>query len=130
MTPYEMVQEFHRVFDCSVDDLSEDTMSARIDLMDEEFYEVMGELFDLDGTLKTNVDREALAKELADLVYVINGSAIAWGIDLDKAVELVHESNMSKLFEDGRPRFRYPDGKVLKPPTYKSPDMSAAVKEL
>ena len=39
---------------------------------------------------------------------------------------LVHESNMSKLDEDGKP-IRREDGKVLKGPNYQPPDMSQAV---
>jgi len=36
---------------------------------------------------------------------------------------LVHDSNMSKLDEDGKPIFRE-DGKVLKGPNYRAPDLS------
>jgi hypothetical protein len=35
----------------------------------------------------------------------------------------VHESNMSKLGDDGQPMFRE-DGKVLKGPNYKAPDLT------
>ncbi len=43
--------------------------------------------------------------------------------DLDEALNRVHESNMSKLDEDGKPIYRE-DGKVLKGPNYKPPDLS------
>jgi hypothetical protein len=59
--------------------------------------------------------------------------------DVDKAIEaaegfyghntvydallLVHDSNMSKLDEDGNPIFRE-DGKVLKGPNYRAPDLT------
>ena len=36
---------------------------------------------------------------------------------------MVHDSNMSKLDEDGKPIFRE-DGKVLKGPNYRAPDLS------
>ena len=36
---------------------------------------------------------------------------------------MVHDSNMSKLDEDGKPIFRE-DGKVLKGPDYRAPDLS------
>ena len=143
MTPQQMVQEFHRVFGCSVDDLSEETKKARLTLIEEEYGEMLQELVDYESDLvgvdkegfflyplRSDVDREKLAKEMADLVYVIYGSAIAWGIDLDKAVELVHESNMSKVWPDGKPRYRPQDGKVMKPPTYIAPIMTSAVKEI
>ena len=41
---------------------------------------------------------------------------------IEKAVKLVHASNMSKLGEDGKPIFRG-DGKILKGPGYTPPDI-------
>ena len=62
-------------------------------------------------------------KELADLVYVCYQYAENMQWDLDGALDLVHQSNMSKLDEDGNPIYRE-DGKVLKGPNYKPPDLS------
>ena len=42
------------------------------------------------------------------------------------AYERVHESNMSKLGEDGKPVYRE-DGKVTKGPNYKAPDLTPVV---
>lgn len=67
-----------------------------------------------------------LAQELADLVYVAYGTAIAPGIDLDAAVSEVHRANMSKRDPDGRFLVRA-DGKILKGPHYRPPDMTVAV---
>lgn len=61
--------------------------------------------------------RIALAKELADLLYVTYGTADTLGIPLADVFEEVHRSNMSKLGLDGRP-VRRSDGKVLKGPNY------------
>jgi len=47
------------------------------------------------------------------------------GIVFD-AFQLVHQSNMSKLGPDGKPIFRE-DGKVLKGPNYRAPDLSGLV---
>ena len=69
-----------------------------------------------------NVQEECL-KELADLVYVCYQYAENMGWLLDEAMNRVHESNMSKLGEDGKPIYRE-DGKVLKGPNYKPPDLS------
>jgi predicted HAD superfamily Cof-like phosphohydrolase len=71
-----------------------------------------------------NEDLENYAKELADLVYVVYGAAIEHGIDLDAVFKEVHESNMSKAYPDGSVHFRE-DGKVLKGPHYKAPDIAA-----
>ncbi len=65
-------------------------------------------------------------KELADLVYVCYQYAINMEWDLDEALRLVHESNMSKLGEDGKPIYRE-DGKVLKGENYKPPNLTNLV---
>jgi len=46
--------------------------------------------------------------------------------ELNEAFYRVHMSNMSKLGDDGKPIYRE-DGKVLKGPNYKSPDLSDLV---
>ena len=66
--------------------------------------------------------REELVKELSDLVFVCYQFAATYGIDLDKAMQLVYESNLSKLDEQGKPIYRE-DGKVLKGPSYLPPDL-------
>lgn len=45
---------------------------------------------------------------------------------LDMAFKVVHDSNMSKLDENGQP-IRREDGKILKGPNYVAPDMSEVV---
>lgn len=66
-------------------------------------------------------------KELADLVYVCYQYAANEGWDLDEALDRVHQSNMSKLDENGQPIYRA-DGKVLKGPNYKPPELGDLVK--
>ena len=83
-----------------------------------EFLQAEGMLF-MHGR---NHSEECL-KELADLVYVCYQYAENMGWFLDEALNRVHESNMSKLDEDGNPIYR-DDGKVLKGPNYKPPDLS------
>lgn len=73
--------------------------------------------------------REDLTKELADLVYVCWWLAARIGIDLNEALRLVHASNMSKLGPDGKPVKRG-DGKVLKGPNYRAPDLSGVVRNV
>ena len=67
--------------------------------------------------------REELVKELSDLVFVCYQFAATYGIDLDKAMTLVFESNLSKLDEQGKPIYRE-DGKVLKGPNYVPPNLA------
>ena len=63
-----------------------------------------------------------LLKELSDLLYVVFGMAVTFDLPIAEAFLRVHESNMSKLGEDGKPLYRE-DGKVLKGPNYKAPDL-------
>ena len=48
--------------------------------------------------------------------------------DLDEAMHRIHESNMSKLGDDGKPIYRE-DGKVLKGPNYKPPILNDLIEE-
>jgi NTP pyrophosphatase (non-canonical NTP hydrolase) len=65
-------------------------------------------------------------KELADLVYVCYQYAENLEWDLDAALDRVHESNLSKLDENGNPIYRE-DGKVLKGPNYQPPNLTDLV---
>ncbi len=83
-----------------------------------EFLEAEGFLF-----MHGKNHQEHALKELADLVYVCYQYAENMGWFLDEALDRVHKSNMSKLDEDGNPIYRE-DGKVLKGPNYKPPNLS------
>ena len=76
--------------------------------------------------LSSNKNKEDCLKELADLVYVCYQYAANMGWDLDEAMHRVHESNMSKLDEYGKPVLRE-DGKVLKGPNYSPPNLEDLV---
>jgi len=122
-TANDMVREFHLAFGHPVatePGFPEDKglMLLREKLVEEEFREVM------DACYKG--DLENLAKELADLIYVIHGMALVYGLPLDAVFDEVHRSNMSKLGADGRPVYR-DDGKVLKGENYTPPDIGAII---
>ena len=68
-------------------------------------------------------EEEAQLKELSDLVYVCYQFAANKEWDLDEAMDRVHKSNMSKLDDNGQPIYRQ-DGKVLKGPNYKPPNLT------
>lgn len=115
-TNFRKVIEFHRAMGLPVGaeprHIDVDRAMLREKLMDEEFREWQ---YEANGG-----DLNALAKELADLLYVVYGTAAEYGIDIDAVFAQVHESNMSKLGDDGKP-VRREDGKVLKGPNYKPP---------
>ena len=117
-TPLEMVREFTYAMGQPLDEkhgFSRRLEDMRWDLIKEEF-----------GEVRDAIGYSEILKELADLVYVTYGYAATYGWDLDEAVRRVHLSNMSKLGVDGKPLKR-PDGKVLKGPNYKKPDLSDLV---
>lgn len=97
-------------------------------LITEEAKELEDALLALDWSDEPDI-REAVVKELADLVYVCWWLAARIGIDLNEALRLVHASNMSKLGPDGKP-LRRKDGKILKGPNYKAPDLSGVARNV
>lgn len=115
-TAYELVTEFHQVFDAPVSDslqlLDVPREKMRLGLIDEERQELQDAL-DAEDIVE-------VADALGDMIYVINGMAIEMGIPLDKIVAEIHRSNMSKLQLDGTAK-RREDGKILKGPNYFKP---------
>lgn len=113
-TAAEMLAEFHALFNY---ERTADP-SLRLKLHQEEHEELVEALEE--GEL------EAIARELADVVYVAYGSAWSLGIDLDAALREVHRANLSKLDDEGKPVYRE-DGKVLKGPNFRPPDLRLAL---
>jgi predicted HAD superfamily Cof-like phosphohydrolase len=70
-------------------------------------------------------DIENVAKELADIIYIVCGTAASYGIPLDRVFNEVHRSNMEKLV-DGKV-VRRDDGKILKPEGWTAPDIKSVL---
>lgn len=124
---YELVCEFHEMMGMALDKWPPtlEEVNLREKLIGEEFYEFGDEFFGsgkVNFDFNTNPDKRKVAKELADLLYVVYGTAASFGIPIDRVFKEVHLSNMSKLV-DGKPLLRE-DGKVLKGHFYKPPDLS------
>jgi len=122
----EMLAEFHVSFyDQTFGDGSVQDSALRRSLHDEE----LSELIEAHAWLMAAFDAEnlaAVARELADIVYIVYGTAFRLGIPLDEVITEVHRANMTKLGEDGRPIFRE-DGKLLKPRTFRAPDVAGVL---
>ena len=101
-----------------------ETRIRQRNLITEEFKEFL----EADGMLFRNNPEfpQNCLKELSDLVYVCYQYAANMGWDLDEAMFRVHQSNMSKLDDEGKPIYRE-DGKVLKGPNYKPPNLADLV---
>ena len=120
---YNDVKEFQFAFGQRVGETPElpdpNERCLRIRLLEEEFEEYMlGEGHD---------DIVEIADALADLIYIACGTAVSYGIPLDKVFEEVHRSNMAKLV-DGKPIYRE-DGKVMKPEGWTPPDIEGVLKK-
>lgn len=104
-----MVEAFHRMFDIVVHRVptvvDERTRALRERLIHEEFEE-------LKEAMAKN-DLACIAKEMADLLYVVYGTAVSYGIDMDPVFREVHRSNMSKVGG-----YKREDGKWVKPASY------------
>ena len=95
-------------------------------LVEEEANEFLEACRDLRDAANTPANHYEVLKELSDLVFVCYQFAATYGLDLDTAMDRVFESNMSKLGDDGKPIYRE-DGKVLKGPKYKKPNLDDLV---
>lgn len=68
-----------------------------LSLVKEELEELEEELFTEEGDLKENINLTNTAKELGDMIFVVNGLAHRLGINLDLAASRVCDSNDSKF---------------------------------
>ncbi|WRS29804.1 phosphoribosyl-ATP diphosphatase [Actinomycetaceae bacterium MB13-C1-2] len=144
--PAALVGEFHNVYqmpdrirDAQPSTLDYDRLNMRMGLIAEEVAELFTAVYGqragvaVAQAATTAVDEGVrdiveTADALADLVYVIYGMALESGIDLDSILAEVHSSNLSKLMPDGSVK-RREDGKVLKGPNFRQPDIAAVLEE-
>jgi predicted HAD superfamily Cof-like phosphohydrolase len=141
---YYMVRDFHKAFNHSVSDkptpIPEDVALSRAiwtgeELVEflyatvkgdkEKFYDIF-EAF-IHGLYKTfdkiveknDPIENVLVSQmdaLIDVEYFNQGSFTIAGVEPFNLFKIVQEANMGKLWEDGKPRFREGDGKIIKPP--------------
>ncbi len=115
-----MVQEFHEQFDILVTQHptvpDEGTQNLRRRLIQEEFEELQEAM--------QEKDLPAMAKELADLLYVVYGTAVSLGIDIEPVFAEVHRSNMSKVGG-----YKREDGKWVKPLTYSPASLDGIIQQ-
>tara|TARA_R110001606_G_C15339455_1_gene646396 strand:- start:228 stop:647 length:420 start_codon:yes stop_codon:yes gene_type:complete len=127
-----IVEEFHNKFKHPIDEpWTSKLLELRLNLIREESQEVMEELVNMimdveRGASVTAVSRGRLLKELCDLQYVLSGTAVSLGLNIEVAFNRVHDSNMSKLGEDGKPVYRE-DGKIIKGKNYRPPNLGDLV---
>lgn len=118
MNVFEAVKAFHRAFDQPVNNKpflpGKDERELRYKLMVEEFKEYTD--------AEEQNDIVEIADALADMIYIICGTAASYGIPLEAVFSEVHDSNMAKLGPDGKP-IKREDGKIIKPEGWQPPDV-------
>lgn len=142
MTPFEneivnKVREFKRTFKQSptpdlqlslIEEEHEEVCHAAADFLKEvaDFCYVLYGLYDLVGQEEADrVVTEVLGDNPIAAMLI---EAIDFEVLL-RAIQIVHESNMSKLDDNGEPIFRK-DGKILKSKNYTPPNMNQINEEM
>src|ERR1017187_10166279 len=92
----EQVQEFHKVFGLTINnkpDYGRVTLidkNLRYDLIKEELEELSDAMYTPNGIVE-------VADAIGDLLYVVLGTAVTFGIDMDPIFDEIHRSNMTKV---------------------------------
>ena len=111
MTKTDMVLEFHKKFGFSINvPLEEnDILKKRLAFINEEIREFREAV--------TTGNRAEILKELCDVLYMLIGFGVCYGLPVDEGFKRAHASNMSKSPTDD------PDGKAIKGPGYFKADL-------
>lgn len=143
---YYMVREFHKAFGHHVADkpipIPSDLALNRVVWTGEELLEflyatVKGDkekFLDLFNLFKEGLDKAsqkildknekiedvvvAQADALTDVMYFNFGTFVHLGVKPFNLFKIVQQANMGKLWDDGKPRYREEDGKIIKPPMW------------
>ena len=119
------VKIFHETFGVKISnkptlELSKDILKLRHSLMQEENNEY----------LKAVEEKNLIevADALGDMLYILCGTILTHGFQnlIEDIFDEIQSSNMSKLGDDGKPIYRN-DGKVLKGPNYKKPNIKKII---
>ena len=118
----DQVREFHEAFGVPVLAYpalpDQERRALRKRILNEEYLEYM--------KAEKDNDLADVADALGDMAYIIAGTALEYGIPLDRVMDAIHRANMAKLWPDGKP-IKREDGKVIKPLGWKAPDIAAAL---
>ena len=132
------VREFHSSFNHYISDsptLTPDGCENVKALHDLRYKLIEEELREFKEALDTN-DLVAVGDAVTDLLYVVFGAGIVYGLPMEELFAEVHNSNMTKLGDDGKPILNgincpldtdRPVGKVIKGPKYREPDLKSII---
>ena len=107
------VREFHQKFGQPVQDKPVFLSKERAKIRSKWMYEEIDEFVEA-ADIVEQVDA------MIDLIYFALGTMVEIGVTPDAVFNIVHEANMSKLWDDGKPHYNA-DGKTVKPENWKTP---------
>ena len=111
------VAEFHKALDIPIGDTPEmRRKDLRLGVISEEYIELCEAV--------ENDDMVEAIDALCDLLYVIYGAALEWGVDLEPFLQEVHRTNMNKVGGPTRA-----DGKRLKPEGWQPPNIAGILRD-
>ena len=125
MSMYNDVLAFHKLFGVPIAPHPtippEERLEFRRKFIQEEVDELAGAM-----------DEENFAEILdgiVDLIYVLLGMAIEYGLPVNEGWDEVHTSNMRKVGPDGKPIMSVDGQKILKPSGWVRPDLQRLINE-
>lgn len=112
MSIFEDQKEFMLAGGQSVDKCSYKQIGLYERLIEEEYREL---IFALSEWTDDDIGQAEVIKETIDCIVVLSGALLSMGIDADKAWNLVHSNNMSKV-NNNDPIVKDINGKIQKSP--------------
>ena len=128
------LKEFNKAFNIEVSGSINNPSMMRFELMKEENEEYI-QATGLGMTLR----RKEVVDAIGDQLYILCGTIVEHGLEdeIEEVFNIIHESNMSKLDDDGNPIVndgvldeRKPVGKILKSKNFVEPDFTNVLKRL
>ena len=145
MSIREQVTEFHRTFGQPTGDVpkvpADDRVRLRLRLIAEEFFELLEACLNWPGAngeefsdakakvamvidmCEVDVALPEAADALADIAYVVEGSALEFGVNSEAVLAEVHAANMRKVGGG-----KEAGGKIKKPEGWTAPDVEGVLK--
>ena len=130
------LKEFNKAFNIEVSGSINKPSMMRYELMREENEEYIQTM-----SMSMKLKRKEIVDAIGDQLYILCGTIVEHGLEdeIEEVFDIIHESNMSKLDDNGEPvingkDFAYnpskPIGKVLKSKNFVEPDFTEVLKRL
>lgn len=128
---FELIKKFNEIYKLPINEKPSLIGVQRLKDFKSILQEEVSEVDEIIALYENNLDNlteekkiEILTKMsdwLGDIVVYVTSESLKHGIDLDKTLKIIMESNFSKLGSDGKPIYDE-RGKVLKGPNYWKPE--------